>query len=208
MQIEPIVVGTFEVNCYIVTGTDNRALVIDPGADADDIAAALHSRGLTVAAYLMTHGHMDHISGLADMVDRAPAPVLIHPDDAIWAFTDVNAMPPYYPVPRTTPVEPLLVDGYTTELAGLSVKIIATPGHTPGGVCIYLPDDKTLITGDTLFAGSVGRTDLPGGDSRILAASLQRLRDLPDDVTIYPGHGNSSTIAHEKSSNYFMQGKG
>jgi hydroxyacylglutathione hydrolase len=208
MQIEPIVVGAFEVNCYIVTGTENRALVIDPGADAEDITAALQARNLTVAAYLMTHGHMDHISGLADMVERCPAPVLMHPDDAAWAFTELNAMPPYYPVPRATPVEPLLVDGYTTQLAGQAISIIATPGHTTGGVCIYLPDDKVLITGDTLFAGSVGRTDLPGGDSRILATSLARLRDLPGDITIYPGHGGSSTIAHEKQTNYFMQGKG
>jgi len=207
MQIEPIVVGAFEVNCYIVTGTENRALVIDPGSDAEDIVTALRARNLTVTAYLMTHGHMDHISGLADMVDRIPAPVLMHPGDVDRAFTEHNAMPPY-PTPRATPVEPVLVDGYTTQLAGLAIEIIATPGHTPGGVCIYLPEEKVLITGDTLFAGSAGRTDFPGGDSRVLSASLKRLRDLPGDVTIYPGHGGSSTIAHEKQTNYFMQGKG
>jgi hydroxyacylglutathione hydrolase len=206
MQIEPLVVGAFEVNCYIITGTENQALVIDPGADADDIAAALQARGLTVAAYLMTHGHMDHISSLADMVERCPAPVLIHPDDAAWAFTEVNAMPPYYPVPKAVALEPLLLDGYETQLAGLSLRIIATPGHTPGGVCIYLPDHAALITGDTLFAGSVGRTDLPGGDSRVLAQSIKLLSELPEAVTIYPGHGESSTIGQEKRTNYFMQG--
>ena len=144
---------------------------------------------------------------LAALAATRSAPILMHPDDQAWAFTDLNSMPPFY----TTPQQPStaiaeLVEGTTYALAGLTIGIIETPGHTPGGVCIHFRQEDILITGDTLFAGSVGRTDLPGGDSRALTASLQKLKGLPDATRIYPGHGPDSTLGQEKRTNYSMQG--
>lgn len=207
MNIAPIVVGAFEVNCYICAGTDGQALVIDPGDDADKVIARLKQDGLSVAAYLLTHGHCDHITGLGELHDAFPAPVAIHPADRAWAFSASNTLTPFFPNtprrPRAAEID--LTADQLFSYAGLPFSIIETPGHTPGGVCIYFADQALLVTGDTLFAGSVGRTDLPGGDSRLLAASLRKLKPLPDATMIYPGHGPSSTIAQEKRTNFYMQ---
>jgi len=208
MNIETIVVGEFAVNCFVCSGTDSQALVVDPGEDADQVIAHLRDRGLSVAAYLMTHGHCDHISALAAVHDAFPAPVAMHPADWKWAFTNANTLPPFFCTPPRQPDSERIdfADGANYTHAGLNFTIIETPGHTPGGVCIHFAQDATLITGDTLFAGSVGRTDLHGGDSRILSASLKKLKLLSEQTRILPGHGPSSTIGQEKQTNFFMQG--
>ncbi len=207
MKIETVVVGDFAVNCFVCTGTDSQALVIDPGEEAQLVVTHLQERGLNVAAYLMTHGHCDHVSALAAVHEAFPAPVAMHPADRDWAFTTANTLPPFF---STAPHQPDseridFADGESYTHAGLTFSIIETPGHTPGGVCIYFEQDAILITGDTLFAGSVGRTDLHGGDSRVLSASLKKLQMLPDHTRIFPGHGPSSTIGQEKRTNFFMQ---
>jgi glyoxylase-like metal-dependent hydrolase (beta-lactamase superfamily II) len=206
MHIETIVVGEFQVNCFVVWGQSDKALVIDPGSDAELILQFLKQKKLTVAAYLVTHGHMDHICGLADLYSARPAPIGISEDDLEWSFSNANQMPPYYGVPkRPAEIARLLKDGQEWNDAGLAYKVISTPGHTPGAVCFHFEGANCLFTGDTLFAGSVGRTDLPGGSSRVLSASLKKLAGLPDATLIYPGHGLSSDIAMEKRTNYFMQ---
>jgi glyoxylase-like metal-dependent hydrolase (beta-lactamase superfamily II) len=208
MKIETIVVGEFAVNCFVCVGTDSQALVVDPGQDPERVLSLLRQRELTVAAYLLTHGHCDHVSALATVCDAMPAPVAMHPADWQWAFTDTNIFPPFFcTAPRQPAAERVDVTGGNSyTYAGLTFSIIETPGHTPGGVCIHFETEDTLMTGDTLFAGSVGRTDLQGGDSRTLAASLRKLRALPDATTILPGHGPASTIGQEKHTNFFMQG--
>lgn len=208
MKIETVVVGEFQVNCFVVSGgTDGRALVIDPGDHADRIGQALDAASLSVAAYLLTHGHMDHVSALAALCVDRPADVALHPADAQWAFTETNAMPPFYAAPHPPPdgVTRELADGQEWTDAGLTYRVIATPGHTPGGVSFYFPEAQALFCGDTLFAGSVGRTDLPGGDPRTLSTSLRSLADLPDETRILAGHGPQTTIGDEKRTNYFMQ---
>lgn len=205
MHVHPVLVGDFEVNCYVVWGDAQRALVIDPGADPEAVADVLDSRRLTVAAFLITHGHMDHVCALAPLATRYPAPIAMHPKDAAWAFSRANSMPPY-PVPtRPAAIERPLADGQTFEDGGLHYHVIATPGHTPGGVCFHFPEAKALFTGDTLFAGSVGRTDLPGGDDVVLSASLKVLTRLPDATTVYPGHGPKTTVGREKATNPFIR---
>lgn len=207
MNIETIVVGEFAVNCLICVGDDSQALVIDPGGDADTIVSHLRARNLTVAAYLLTHGHCDHVSALTAVHTVIPAPVAMHPTDRVWAFTSINNLPPFYAAPEQPDAEMIdLIEGKRYALAGLPFVIIETPGHTPGGVCIHFQKDTTLITGDTLFAGSVGRTDLPGGDGHMLRASIKKLQALPDATRILPGHGPASTLLHEKQTNYFMRG--
>jgi hydroxyacylglutathione hydrolase len=206
MDIHTVVVGAFEVNCYIVDLGDGDALVIDPGADPDAISEVLKDKGLTPSAYLLTHGHMDHISGLEALHSTHPAPIALHAADAKWAFGPLNEMPPYYPIPAKP--EKIDIDlGACTAIPniGASCTVITTPGHTPGSVCLHFPDSGVLFTGDTLFAGSVGRTDLPGGDSKELAESLKKLRFLSDETKVLAGHGPASNIGHEKKTNYFMQ---
>jgi glyoxylase-like metal-dependent hydrolase (beta-lactamase superfamily II) len=150
---------------------------------------------------------MDHISALAEVQSRFPAPVGLHTQDQSWAFTEVNQMPPFYGVPeRPQSLERDFCSELEWSDAGLDYRVIPTPGHTPGGVCFYFPEQGALFSGDTLFAGSVGRTDLPGGDSRILKESLDHLALLDEDTVVYPGHGPATRIGHEKRTNFFMQG--
>lgn len=202
MNIETITVGPFEVNCYIVRGVGPTALVVDPGADADRIRKYLRGH---VAAYLLTHGHADHISALAELVQEYPAPIYIHQADERWAFSARNQIPPYYEVPsRPATAFCFVQDGSSFTEAGYRFRIIETPGHTPGGVCYWFPDQNVLFSGDTLFKGSVGRTDLPGGSARMLSDALRKIAVLPDETRVYPGHGLATTIGLEKTTNAFL----
>ncbi len=206
MNIETIVVGAFQANCFVVWGEAKQAIIIDPGDDSECILNFLQECKLSVAAYMLTHGHMDHISSLAALHEALPAPIGLHPRDLAWAFTEVNNMPPYGVPTKPAQIERALEDGQSWQDGGLTYQVIETPGHTPGGICFHFPDQNALFVGDTLFAGSVGRTDFPGGNSRALKQSLQRLRLLDDDLTVYPGHGPTTTMGIEKQTNFFMQG--
>ncbi len=211
MKIELITVGPFDVNCAVVWGDAKRALIIDPGFDAPLIQSCLDANGLSVAAYLLTHGHADHINALAELHAVHPAPVYLHAEDERWAFGPNNQIPPHYPVP-TKPAADFPTLGKNDlnfsnpwKIADLNFQTLETPGHTPGGVCYWFKDENICFTGDTLFKGSCGRTDLPGGDGRILAASLKKLAKLPPETRIIAGHGDETTIAHELKTNFFLQ---
>jgi glyoxylase-like metal-dependent hydrolase (beta-lactamase superfamily II) len=149
---------------------------------------------------------VDHLTALAPLSAVFPAPIYIHPRDAAWCFTDQNELPGFYDAPEK-PQGPILpvVDGTVLELAGARWSVIETPGHTPGGICWKLEEDNALFSGDTLFRGTAGRTDLPGGDARALTRALRKLAALPDNLTVYPGHGDPTTLGYEKKHNYFMQ---
>jgi len=203
MNVEILSVGPFEVNCAIVWGDAKQALVIDPGHDAADIETVLRQNGLTVIAYLLTHGHADHLCALAELHAARPAPVYIHAEDYKWAFGTQNQILPYYPVP--TKPDAQFLHPESAEIPGFAVRTLETPGHTKGCVCYYFEQEKVIFTGDTLFKGTCGRTDLPGGDGRILAQSLKKLAALPNDVTVHAGHNESTTIGYEKRTNFFMQ---
>lgn len=205
MKVERIVVGAFGVNCYILSSTAGQAVVIDPGGDAGDIIRLLSKTHAGVAAYWITHGHMDHISALATLAREFPAPTFMHERDAAWAFQQVNAMPPYYDAPDQ-PDSPILSlqDGQVLVNPVSDCRVVGTPGHSPGSVCFHFPALRMLFTGDTLFAGSVGRTDLSGGNEGLLSASLHVISSLPDETAVYPGHGPATTIGQEKRSNPFL----
>ncbi len=206
MNIKILSVGPFEVNCAIVWGEAKQALIIDPGYDAADIEAALRENGLSVAAYLLTHGHADHLCALDELHTTRPAPVYIHAEDYKWAFGQQNQIQPYYPVPGKPAAEFIHPEASgNCTISDLSFQTLETPGHTKGCVCYYFEQEKVIFTGDTLFKGTCGRTDLPGGDGRTLAQSLKKLAALPDAVTVYPGHNESTTIGYEKKTNFFMQ---
>ena len=208
-QIKVFRFNALEANC-IVLRRDGRddCIVIDPGMYTDDEASALKAylsgNNLTPAAILLTHGHFDHIFG----VHYFPGVrVCMHPADKAV----VKGSEEYIPRKRreagdfrfpTVDIE----DGEILDIAGLRLRVIHTPGHTPGGVCYYLEDDNLLIAGDTLFAGSIGRTDLPGGDYDALMDSLLRkVLALPGDTDVLPGHGMMTNIAREAMTNPFLQ---
>ena len=203
-------VGLYEVNCTIL-GVGGQALVVDPGADAARIAAALEQAKLAPAAVLLTHAHFDHIGGVPGLLSRFPGlPVLVgEPDLAVYDHP-MNRLAPDYPhQSRPATLRPVTArDGLPAFAAGgpfAGLQVVETPGHTPGGVCYFFPDDRLLLSGDTLFAGSVGRTDFPGGDMAALRASLRRLTALPDDTRVIPGHGPFTTLADERRGNPFLR---
>jgi glyoxylase-like metal-dependent hydrolase (beta-lactamase superfamily II) len=184
-----------------------HALVFDPGHDEELILHALDEHNLQVAAYICTHGHADHISALATMHATRPAPIAMHSSDWEWAFGPLNQIAPYYSVPRRPDADRFLPLEETKDwhFGNLYFQRIETPGHTPGSCCLLFPGSNILIAGDTLFKGSCGRTDLPGGNPSQLRESLNKLKQLPDEVRVFPGHGPDTTIGIERASNVYMQ---
>ena len=201
MERLTIQVGGFEVNCSILS-ENGKAWIVDPGQESDRIADLLAKKGLEPAAILLTHGHFDHISGIPGLLKKFPdLSVYVHEKDVPMIGHQLNQLPPEY----TSFAKPRNL-ATLDNLEGLDgLEILETPGHTPGGVCYYFQKDKLLLSGHTLFAGSVGRTDLPGGDMATLMDSLQKLTTLPDDTLVIPGHGMHTRIALEKSGNPFLQ---
>jgi hydroxyacylglutathione hydrolase len=208
MDVKAVPAGAFETNCYVVSRGEAGSLVIDPGGEPERILPRLRERGRGLRAILLTHGHMDHVSAAADLASAFPdAPVFLHERDQAWAFTDRNAYPPYYGRPESPGAGRLCAygDGSHPVLAAWGMEVLETPGHTPGGVCLLIPSERTVFSGDTLFRGSVGRTDLAGGDARTLTESLIKLAALPEDWTVYPGHGPSTNVGEEIKSNPYLK---
>ncbi len=209
MDIQRIVTGAYQENAYLVFDGAGKAAAVDPGEDAPRILAALRDAGAELAAVLLTHGHLDHIAALPALLAAAPAPVHVAAADADWCFTARNSFEPYEPV--LAPPAPLVADleeGAEVRAGGLVFQILATPGHSPGSVCLLLGDPSgapaVLFAGDTLFAGSIGRTDFEGGDDAAMAASLRRLASLPPETRVLPGHGPATTIARELRVNPYL----
>ena len=202
MKRTTIQVGSFEVNCTILS-EDGQAWIVDPGNEGERILELLARENLTPAAILLTHAHFDHIGAIPALQAAFPdLPVYANePDHAMFGHP-MNQLPPDYP----SVAKPKGLRG----LEGLGgLEVIETPGHTPGGVCFLFrfsqPSSPLLLSGDTLFAGSVGRTDLPGGDMATLMDSLKKLTALPDDTLVIPGHGPFTSIAAERRGNPFLQ---
>jgi hydroxyacylglutathione hydrolase len=209
MILETIPVGPLQCNCSILGDeTSHEAIVVDPGDDIPRIMALLAKHGLSVKQILVTHAHIDHIAGAHRLKQLTGAPILYNQHD-LPQVKMMEAQAAWLGIPTPTVQNPddTLDDGKLIAVTGLTGSILHTPGHTEGSVCLYLPTHTLLLAGDTLFAGSVGRTDLPGGDTRKLLTSIhERLLTLPDEVTVIPGHGPTTTIGSERSSNPFLQG--
>lgn len=205
---EILAVGPLQCNCSILGDeTSREAIVVDPGGDISRITGILDKHQLAVKQIVITHAHIDHIAGAQRLKQLTGAPILYNQLDLpLVKMMDVQAgwlgvATPEVPVPDDT-----LDDGKIIAITGLSGSILHTPGHTEGSVCLYIPREALLLAGDTLFAGSIGRTDLPGGDTRKLLASIrERLLPLPSDTTVIPGHGSGTTIGTERESNPFLQ---
>lgn len=204
---EILPVGLLQCNCSVLGDESSReAIVIDPGDDIPAIEAILKRHGLKVKSIIITHAHIDHIAGAQKLKQLTGAPVFYNENDLpLVKMMDVQASWLRMPTPEVHPPDALLKEGQDISVGGITGKVLYTPGHTQGSICLYLPQQSLLIAGDTLFAGSVGRTDLPGGDSRQLIHSIrEKLLTLPDETKVVPGHGPNTTIGEERSDNPFL----
>ena len=211
---EVLPVGALQCNCSILGDeASGEAIVVDPGDDIPRIMAILQRHKLTVKQILITHAHIDHIAGAARLKKLTGAPILYNPRDLpLVKMMDVQAGWLGMATPEVNPPDDTLEDGGVIAIGAVSGgtpaltgNILATPGHTQGSVCLYLPEKNLLLAGDTLFAGSVGRTDLPGGDTRALLQSIHsKLLPLPDATVVIPGHGPTTSIGEERESNPFL----
>ena len=206
MIMETVVVGPLEVNCYIL-GCEKtmEGVVIDPGDDADKIVSGFSRLGLRIIHVLNTHGHFDHVGGNRAILEATGADLLLHEADIPLLSRAVSTAAAYglrsenSPPPRRN-----LDDGMIIPVGTYEITVFHTPGHTPGGCCFYV--NGIAITGDTLFAGSIGRTDFPGGSLDSLMKSIHdKLSRLPDDTIVYPGHGPATTMGREKMYNPYMK---
>ncbi len=205
MDIKNLVTGPLEVNTYIIFDPSTMdALIIDPGDEPDRIEEIIKSEGLKVKYIVCTHAHFDHVGAVPELKKYTSAEVLIHEEELVIyeAARDMAAFWGYDIEPLPKP-DGFLKEGDTIVVGGLSFKVMHTPGHSPGGICLY--GEGVVITGDTLFAGSVGRTDFHGGSLPKLKESFKRLMSLPEDTVVLPGHGPKTTIGEEKINNFFIQ---
>lgn len=210
MKIDTFVLGVYETNCYILRSSETATdcLIIDTGLNATKIVDFLKQSKLNPIAVILTHGHMDHIAGLNLLRETYPeTKVYIHKFDApMLEEPQANLSAAAGIAFTTTPADHLLEDTATIAEAAVNLTVIHTPGHTPGGICLYSKDHSILFSGDTLFTESVGRTDFPGGSMPELIQNIKdKLLVLPEETKVYPGHGPVTTIAHEKNHNPFLQ---
>jgi len=226
---EILPVGMLQCNCHIIGDPKtHEALVIDPGDDADRILAIIERHKLKVRAIVITHTHIDHVAGLHKLQQATGAPVRIHPDDLeLYRMLDVQARWLGWKTPEKVKLDEPLREGEAIRWGGFEARVLHTPGHTEGSVCLYMPANPgragivtnphdaskpmvesgpgRLFAGDTLFAGSIGRTDLWGGSFETIIRSLKgKVLELPDDTIVYPGHGESTTIGQERETNPFL----
>jgi len=207
---EILPVGWLACNCQVLADAETReAIVVDPGDEVERVQEVLRRHNLKVTFLVNTHAHIDHVGGLARLKELTGALVLMHPED-LWLYQNLAMQAALIgvPVPTPTQVDLRLRVGDIISWGRLAAHVLHTPGHTPGSVSLYLAEpDKRLIAGDTLFAGSIGRTDLWGGSYETILRSLHNeLLALDDDTRVYPGHGPQTTIGEERQRNPFLQG--
>ena len=203
LNMQGMPLGAYQTNCYILWGEgSDRCVVIDPGYQPETVLQAVEALGKTVEAILLTHGHFDHVGAVKAIASETGCQVWLHEGDYSQSRNPQNAF--LYPLANCTfPEIQLWEEGQSVCAAGLEFAVLSTPGHTWGSVCLACEDH--LFSGDTLFQGSCGRTDLPGGSYPQICQSLQRLKDLPGDYTVHPGHGPATTLEEEKKYNPYMR---
>lgn len=209
MQCEILPVGLLQCNCCILWDDNTKsAVVIDPGDDVKTIEEVLRKNNLHVEAIFITHAHIDHIGGAHELKKLTGAPVYMNLEDEFLARAlNLQASWLALPVfPETPEIDVSVRDGDRYRFGNAEITALHTPGHTPGSICLWLPSEKRLFAGDTLFQGSIGRTDLPGGDAtKILRSIHEKLLVLPEDTLVIPGHGPATTIGQEKEMNPFLR---
>lgn len=205
---EILPVGPLQCNCSIIGDEfSHEAMVIDPGDDITDIIDIVQKHSLTVKQIAITHAHIDHVGGAMKLKAKTGAPILLnHNDYALLKMLDVQATWLGMLPPGPVQIDESLADGHKLMIGSTAATVLHTPGHTEGSVCVYIPAEQKLIAGDTLFAGGIGRTDLPGGSyDKIISSLHSHILALPDETIVIPGHGPLTTIGEERESNPFLQ---
>lgn len=207
MKIKNFVIGMIGTNCYLVSNEETgECVLIDPGAYSSDITAYIRGEGLKLQAILLTHGHFDHIMGIDGFLKDFPVPVYAHAKEAVLLTDASMNASQEFGRQYTYSGASYLEEGQTLDLAGMHFQVIHTPGHTIGGCCYYLEQEKVLFSGDTLFRESLGRTDFPTGDGvQIMRSIREKLFILPEETVVYPGHMESTTIGDEKKYNPYFE---
>ncbi len=209
MIFEQLTVGPLQCNCFILGDEATReAIVVDPGEEAGRILALVNRHRLTVRSIVQTHAHFDHVGATGPLREATGAEVCLHRGDTfLYENLAMQAKLFGVPVPKAAPVSRWYDHGEEVKAGGLIMGVLHTPGHTPGSVCLSMASDQLLFSGDTLFCGSIGRTDLWGGSyEQIMTSIKERVLTLPDDTIVYPGHGPETTIGDERRTNPFIQG--
>ena len=209
MILEMLTVGPFQENCYVVGDEETGAgAIIDPGDEAARIALAVEQTNLEISRILITHAHIDHVGAVASLVDEYSCQVLMHAEaEPMLGQLPTQAMMMGLRFGEVPTVDRHIEDKEVIEVGGLQLRSLYTPGHAPGHIAFYIESEGLLLSGDALFAGSVGRVDLPGGSMEVLMRSIEeRLLTLPDETRVYPGHGPETTIGNERVHNPFLQG--
>jgi len=201
-------VGPLQCNCSVIGDELSReAIVIDPGDDVDDVLALVRKHGLSVKQIVITHAHIDHVGGAMKLKAATGAPILLNQNDqALLKMLDVQAAWIGMAPPEKVEIDSNLGQADTVKAGSLAASVLHTPGHTEGSICLYFAPEKMLIAGDTLFAGSIGRTDLPGGSfDKIIRSIHEKVLELPDETVVIPGHGPLTTIGEERETNPFLR---
>lgn len=210
MILEGITVGPFQENCYIVGDeSSGEGALVDPGDEAARIALAVEQTGLEIGSIILTHSHIDHVGAVADLAEEYSCPVLLHAEaeEMLQAVPQQAAMMGVK-FGRVPAVDRYIGSEETLEVGGVRLRSLYTPGHAPGHLAFYVEDEGTAISGDAVFAGSVGRVDLPGGSMEVLMDSIRReILGLPDETRLYPGHGPATTVGEERVNNPFLNGQ-
>ena len=204
---EILPVGPLQCNCSVIGDESTReAMVIDPGDEIEDVLALIRKHNLQVKQIVITHAHIDHVGGAMKLRAATGAPILLNQSDyALLKMIDMQAVWVGMAPPGKVEIDHSLGQADRVRAGSLNADVIHTPGHTEGSICLYFPAEKKLIAGDTLFAGSIGRTDLPGGSFQKIINSLhEKVLALPDDTIVVPGHGPLTTIGEERESNPFL----
>lgn len=204
MKLKRFALGALWTNCYLVWDGNGDAFVVDPGGPAGDVADFIEENKLRLNWIILTHGHGDHIGGISDLRDKSLNGVAVHEKDAAYLTSASKNFSSYMGEPvEFAEADRMLSDGDLLKAGKIEIKVIHTPGHTLGGISLLVSEgeEKLLLSGDTLFARSIGRTDLPGGNEDTLMQSLKKLNSLPDELRVFPGHGPDTTIGEEKRHN-------
>ena len=209
MILQGLTVGPFQENCYIVGDeASGEGALIDPGDEATRIALAVEQTEVEIGSIILTHSHIDHVGAVADLADEYACPVLLHAEaEQMLQNVQQQAVMMGVKFGRVPEVDRYIGTEETLQVGGVRLRSLYTPGHAPGHLAFYIEGEGIVISGDAVFAGSIGRTDLPGGSMEVLMASIRdQILTLPDETRLYPGHGPETTVGNERATNPFLQG--